>query len=176
MTATATASPTPTRAPLGSTHAPPLPYVANWLNLAPGYYEQTPLPAGGLAMYYAPYVMDRVVNYRERVTNLAECTECIGRVALLRAGDIGRRVWIQAGDGAVEGPYYVTDVAARHDIPGLLKRGWVVDVDWETGQHWQMRGPIPVTVYAEPPDMGEPTDAAAATPEPAPAIAEVIIP
>ena len=74
-------------------------------------------------MYYAPYVMDRVVNYRERVTNLEVCTDCIGRVALLRAGDIGRRVWIQAGDGAVEGPYYVTDVAARHDIPALLRRG-----------------------------------------------------
>ncbi len=127
-------------------------------------------------MYYAPYVMDRVVAYRERVNNLAECTECIGRVALLRAGDIGRRVWIQAGDGAIEGPYYVTDVAARHDIPGLLRRGWVVDVDWETGQHWKMRGPIPVTVYGEPPNMGEAGAAAKATPAPAQAIAEVVIP
>jgi len=140
-----------------------MPYVAHWQSLAPGYYEQTPLPAGGLAMFYAPNVMDRVVDYREEVNDLPECADCIGRVALLRAGDIGRRVWIQVGDGAVEGPYYVTDVAARHDIPGLLRRGWVVDVDWETGQRWEMRGPIPVTVYAAPPAVLAAASAKAST-------------
>ncbi|MEI2776421.1 MAG: hypothetical protein V9G19_10715 [Tetrasphaera sp.] len=150
-----------------------MPYVANWQHLAPGYFEQTPLPAGGLAMYYAPYVMDRVVDYRERVNNLPECTECIGRIALLRAGDIGRRVWIQVGDGAVEGPYFVTDVAARHDIPGLLRRGWVVDVDWETGQRWQMRGPIPVTVYSDPPSGWTPVPTAQATSTATPAPPQV---
>ncbi|MFN3980570.1 MAG: hypothetical protein ACK4SA_09325 [Caldilinea sp.] len=126
--------------------------LTHWGQLTPAYSEPTPLPVTGLAMYYAPRVMDSVASYRERVNNIEECEECIGRVALLRAGDIGRHVWIQVGDGAVEGPFQVLDVAGRHHIPDLLRRNWVVDVDYETAMRWGMRGPIEVTVYAEPPD------------------------
>lgn len=125
--------------------------LTHWSQLTPAYSEPTPLPVTGLAMYYAPRVMDSVASYRERVNNIEECEECIGRVALLRAGDIGRHVWIQVGDGVVEGPFQVLDVAGRHHIPDLLRRNWVVDVDYETAMRWGMRGPIEVTVYAEPP-------------------------
>ncbi|GIK73506.1 MAG: hypothetical protein BroJett021_24940 [Chloroflexota bacterium] len=125
--------------------------LTHWSQLTPAYSEPTPLPVTGLAMYYAPRVMDGVASYRERVNNIEECEECIGRVALLRAGDIGRHVWIQVGDGVVEGPFQVLDVAGRHHIPDLLRRNWVVDVDYETAMRWGMRGPIEVTVYAEPP-------------------------
>ncbi|MBW7886435.1 MAG: hypothetical protein H3C34_28170, partial [Caldilineaceae bacterium] len=62
-----------------------------------------------------------------------------------------RKVWIQVGDRAMEGPFLVTDVAGRHHIPALIRRGWVVDVDYETAQRWLMQGPIPVTIYDEPP-------------------------
>ncbi|MBK8050145.1 MAG: hypothetical protein IPK16_25400 [Anaerolineales bacterium] len=47
----------------------------------------------------------------------------------------------------------MTDVAARHDIPELLRRGWVVDVDWGTAHRWGMRGGVPVTILAEPPAL-----------------------
>ncbi len=126
--------------------------ATHWLQLSPPYSEPTPLPITGLAMYYAPQVMDRVERYRERVNKIEACEECIGRVALLRAGDLGRLVWIQVGKGKIEGPFQVLDVAARHHIPDLLRRNWVVDVDYETAKRWGMRGPIEVTIYAEPPE------------------------
>lgn len=126
--------------------------MTHWLQLSPPYSEPTPLPITGLAMYYAPQVMDRVELYRERMNQIEACEECIGRVALLRAGDLGRLVWIQVEDGIVEGPFQVLDVAARHHIPDLLRRNWVVDVDYETARRWGMRGPIEVTVFAEPPE------------------------
>uniref|UniRef100_A0A7C1K0Z8 Uncharacterized protein n=1 Tax=Caldilinea aerophila TaxID=133453 RepID=A0A7C1K0Z8_9CHLR len=138
--------------PANSQSSVPSKPVTNWLQLSPPYSEPTPLPITGLAMYYAPQVMDRVELYRERVNQIEACEECIGRVALLRAGDLGRLVWIQVGDGIVEGPFQVLDVAARHHIPDLLRRNWVVDVDYETARRWGMRGPIEVTVFAEPPE------------------------
>jgi len=126
--------------------------VTHWTQLSPPYSEPTPLPVTGLAMYYAPSVMEGVASYRERANQIEECDECVGRVALLRAGDIGRHVWIQVGDGAVEGSFQVLDVAGRHHIPALLRRNWAVDVDYETAMRWGMRGPIEVTIYAEAPE------------------------
>jgi len=104
-----------------------------------------------MAMYYAPNVMENVAQYRQRVDKIEGCDECVGSVALLRAGDLDRKVWIQPEDGAVEGPFQVLDVAARHHIPSLLARNWVVDVDYATAMRWGMRGPVPVTIFAEPP-------------------------
>ena len=123
----------------------------HWSQLLPPYDAPTPLPVTGLAMYYAPNVMDGVEAYRERVNGMAECEECVGQVALLRAGDLGRKVWIRVGDGAAEGPFQVMDVAARHHIPDLLRRNWVVDVDYTTAVRWGMQGPVMVTVYGEAP-------------------------
>ncbi len=148
-TVSATASAMAPATGSSSSHSP-APRLTHWTQLTPPYSEPSPLPASGLAMYYAPNVMDSVALYRERVSNIEECEECIGQVALLRAGDIGRHVWIQVGEGPVEGPFQVLDVAGRHHIPDLLRRNWVVDVDYETAMRWGMRGPIEVTVYAEP--------------------------
>ncbi|HHY58973.1 MAG TPA: hypothetical protein GYA08_26465, partial [Chloroflexi bacterium] len=125
--------------------------LRDWSQLLPSYDAPSPLPVTGLAMYYAPDVMAQVEAYRERVNNLDECAECVGKVALLRAGDLGRKVWIKVGDGQVEGPFQVVDVAARHHIPELLRRNWVVDVDYATAMRWGMRGPMTVTVYGEAP-------------------------
>ncbi len=123
----------------------------SWTQLSPSYYESTPLPVSGLAMYYAPNVMENVAQYRLRVDKIEGCEECVGSVALLRAGDLDRKVWIQQEGGEVEGPFQVLDVAARHHIPSLLARNWVVDVDYDTAMRWGMRGPVPVTILAEPP-------------------------
>ena len=128
----------------------------SWTQLSPSYYESTPLPVSGLAMYYAPNVMENVAQYRLRVDKIEGCEECVGSVALLRAGDLDRKVWIQQEGGEVEGPFQVLDVAARHHIPSLLARNWVVDVDYDTAMRWGMRGPVPVTILGEPPD--EPAD------------------
>jgi hypothetical protein len=102
-------------------------------------------------MYYDPWVMDGVLHYRRSAGNVDECIECVGYIALLRAGDINRRVWIQFLDGSYEGPFQVTDVAARGDIPDLTRRGWVVDVDWTTAARWGMQGGVPVTILEAPP-------------------------
>lgn len=75
----------------------------------------------------------------------------MGSVALLRAGDLDRKVWIQLENGEVDGPFQVLDVAARHHIPSLLARNWVVDVDYDTAMRWGMRGPVPVTILGAPP-------------------------
>jgi hypothetical protein len=128
-----------------------MPYVANWQKLEPTYWGQTPLPITGLAMFYSPRVMDGVVSYRLRNGNVDACPECVGYVALLRAGDINRRVWIKFPDNTYEGPFQVTDVAARGDIPGLLRRSWAIDVDWPTARRWGMNGPVPVTILDQPP-------------------------
>ncbi|MBK8050144.1 MAG: hypothetical protein IPK16_25395 [Anaerolineales bacterium] len=82
--------------PLSGTEgrAPRLPVVSNWAALSPTYWEQTPLPVSGVAMYYNPFVMDGVLRYRQNVGNIDSCPECVGYIALLRAGDINRRVWI----------------------------------------------------------------------------------
>ena len=128
----------------------------SWTQLSPSYYDTTPLPVSGLAMYYAPNVMENVAQYRLRVNNIEGCEECVGSVALLRAGDLDRKVWIQQEGGEVEGPFQVLDVAARHHIPSLLARNWVVDVDYDTAMRWGMRGPVPVTILGEPPT--EPAD------------------
>jgi hypothetical protein len=99
--------------------------------LAPGYWEQSPLPQTGLATYYAPGMMEYVAGYRQTQGQLPACPECVGTVALLRAGDIGRKVWLQAPDGERVGPFLVIDCARRQDIAQLVARDWVVDVSYE---------------------------------------------
>lgn len=121
-----------------------------WQRLAPAYAAQSPLPVRGQAMYYNPGVMQKVIAYRQRLHQIDECADCIGHVALLRSGDINRRIWLQISEDTVEGPFLVTDVAARHDIPRLLRIGWGIDVDWETAQRWNMRMPL-VTILDAPP-------------------------
>jgi hypothetical protein len=119
--------------------------------LRPSYVEASPLPAQGRAMYYNPGIMSAVYAYRLQNREIKPCPECVGYVALLRAGDLNRKVWLRWEDGAVEGPFLVIDVAARHHIPLLLSRNWVVDVDYQTALRRKMNCPVPVTVLASPP-------------------------
>ena len=122
-------------------------------DLAPGYWEQSPLPQTGLATYYAPGMMEYVEGYRQTQGQLPACPECVGTVALLRAGDIGRKVWLQQTDGERVGPFLVIDCARRQDVAPLVARDWVVDVSYELGQAWAMNRPLAgVTVLEDPAD------------------------
>ncbi len=118
------------------------------------YWERTPLPQQGLATYYNPGVMEQVLGYRLAAGDIDPCPECVGQVALLRAGDIGRRVWLQPPGGDPVGPFLVVDCARRQDVQPLLDRNWVVDVSFEVGQYWGMLRPLDgVIVFEDPADL-----------------------
>ncbi|MCB0131701.1 MAG: hypothetical protein KDD78_12665, partial [Caldilineaceae bacterium] len=121
-----------------------------WQQLSPGYRSSSPLPVSGKAMYYNPGVMQRVIATREDFGHIGECSTCIGYVAMLRAGDLNRTVWLQIGSSRIEGPFQVVDVAAPKHVGMLQERGWIVDVDYETAERWQFRMPY-VTVWERPP-------------------------
>ena len=118
------------------------------------YWERTPLPQQGLATYYNPGVMEEVLNYRLAAQDIDPCPECVGTVALLRAGDIGRRVWLQPPGADPVGPFLVVDCSRRQDFQPLLDRNWVVDVSFEVGQYWGMNRPLEdVIVFEDPADL-----------------------
>ena len=121
--------------------------------LTPGYWEQTPLPQTGLATFYAPGMMEHVLDVRDGYGQMLRCPECVGTVALLRAGDIGRKVWLQPPGGEKIGPFLVIDCARQVDVWPLVDRNWVVDVSYELGELWGMNRPLDdVTVLADPSD------------------------
>ena len=121
--------------------------------LTPGYWEQTPLPQTGLATFYAPGMMEHVLDVRAGHGQMLQCPECVGTVALLRAGDIGRKVWLQPPGGEKIGPFLVIDCARQEDVWPLVDRNWVVDVSYELGELWGMNRPLDnVTVLADPAD------------------------
>lgn len=124
-------------------------------DLVPGYWEQTPLPHTGLATFYAAGMMEHVLAVRGGHGQVLRCDECVGTVALLRAGDIGRKVWLQPLGGERVGPFLVIDCARREDIPPLVARNWAVDVSYELGALWGMDRPLDgVMVLADPADEG----------------------
>ncbi len=136
-----------------SNYVPPPTPSPNWaLDTARLIYYDlpSPLPVTGLAMFYNPEVMQEVLSNRLAMGQVSVCNECIGHVALLRAGDLNRRVWLQWADGTVEGPFLVVDVAAPQHIAQLLARNWVVDVDYPTAVRRGIVNPVPVTVLAAP--------------------------
>lgn len=118
----------------------------------PGYWLRSDLPQMGLATFYARGMMEYVVSYRQQHGQLPSCPDCVGAVALLRAGDIGRKVWLQLpGSNEVAGPFLVVDCARREDVSMLVDRNWVVDVSYEVGQTWKMTGPLAgVIVWPDP--------------------------
>ncbi len=150
------------------------------------YWERTPLPQQGLATYYNPGMMEKVLAYRVSVLDIDPCPECVGTVALLRAGDIGRKVWLQPPGGDPVGPFLVIDCARRQDVQPLLDRNWVVDVSYEVGQYWGMNRPLDgVIVFEDPADLAPgkqvnriptpfavaPEDVVISPPTPTPAVA-----
>ena len=86
-----------------------------------------PTPADevqGYATYYRPGLMEEVAVNRQ-----LDLTDYLAGVALNRAGDLGRTVWIQFDDGGVYGPFLVVDCAQRGAHFELRERqGYVVEV------------------------------------------------
>lgn len=141
-----------------------------------GYWDPSPLPIQGLATYYNPGVMEYVQSYRLGAGDIDPCPECVGSVALLRAGDIGRKVWLQPPGGDPVGPFLVVDCARRTDVLPLLQRNWVVDVSFEVGQYWGMNRPLDNVIVFEDPADAAPGRATNRIPTPfAVAPGEVII-
>jgi hypothetical protein len=142
-----------------------LPRAMVWAQaLEPGYWEPSNLPQMGLATYYAPGMMRYVYDYRVQRGQLPSCPECVGAVALLRAGDIGRKVWLQPPGGELAGPFLVVDCARTEDVQPLLDRNWVVDVSYELGQTWALNAPLDgVIVWADPAEGNAPRPSAQPT-------------
>ena len=128
-------------------------YPPSWQALSPAYHEPSALPIQGRAMYYNPGIMEIVLGNRLAAGNVAVCNECIGYAAMLRVGDLNRKVWIQRRDGTIEGPFHVIDAADVKHIDLLLGRDWVIDVDYETAMRWRMAGPRDVIVLDRPPQL-----------------------
>ena len=107
-----------------------------WNEPTPGIYLD------GKATYYGPGVMEQVAANRDM-----DLDGAIGFVALNRAGDLSRLVWLER-NGIVAGPYRVADCAQEGaHYEERERRGLIVEVSWEQGQRWKMRGPVPVRVW-----------------------------
>ena len=110
----------------------------------------TDLPASGNATYYSDGLMESVAEYRLGIGDVVSCKECVGYVAMMRKGDIGRKIWLNY-QGRISGPWLVVDCADPRDFPSVLKREIVVEVSYALAQEWEMAGPVSVTVLERPP-------------------------
>jgi hypothetical protein len=107
----------------------------------------------GLASYYAPGVMDRVIANRGLAYD--------DGVALNRAGDLGRQVWLLWPSGDVDGPLPVVDCAQANHYDDRLAQDRVIEVSAGLARDrgFYGVGPAPVTVLFAPPpvwDEGRP--------------------
>ncbi|MGL4650162.1 MAG: hypothetical protein ACRC1H_12185, partial [Caldilineaceae bacterium] len=135
----------------------------SWQTIRPGYKERSILPVRGFSTYYNPGVMEEVLTYRLTVGDVQPCPECIGHVALIREGDVGRKIWLQLESGAYEGPFLVIDCAHTWDVGPLVGQGWGIDLDYQTAQRWgfQMQH---VNILDAPPPGWSPTPTPTITP------------
>ncbi len=120
----------------------------------------------GWATFYGPGVMEEVAINRLLISRVddypafLEAQGLAGLVALNRAGDLGRRVWLQQAFHAVEGPFLVVDCARALDYPQRIDDSRIVEIDWPTARRWAMDSPIPVRVFFYPstPSLGTRSD------------------
>lgn len=106
---------------------------------------QTERVSVGKATYYAPGLMQTVYANRLLFGHVKPCTECVGFVVLPDCAQLGNRVFLRH-DGTVTGPFLSVDCAAPGDLTEVRRRGIVVEVDYELGLAWAMRGPVDVEV------------------------------
>jgi len=102
----------------------------------------------GLATYYAPGVMEAVA-----VNRGMDLSHYRGGVALNRAGDLGRTVWLER-NGVIDGPFLVVDCARRGPhFEDRERRGYVAEIDYRLAREWGIVGvgPTPVKVWFELP-------------------------
>lgn len=101
----------------------------------------------GKATYMDHGVMDRVLD------NKGVGLPPSRTVALNRAGDRGRWVWVQWPDGSIDGPLLAVDCVQRDRF--LLRESWrvVVEVSAELAvrRGFYGVGPVPVVVWMDQP-------------------------
>jgi len=120
----------------------------------PPWYVATPLPARGEVTFYAPDVMERVYHRRLELAQVPYCDKptCVGYIATLRPGDLGRKVWLAVPGKPVEGPFLVVDFASKSDFVRLGQRGLIAEVDNQTARRWRMSAPLQgVMMLSQPP-------------------------
>jgi hypothetical protein len=108
----------------------------------------------GYATYYAPGLMEKVAANRG-----IDLQAYLGGVALNRAGDLGRAVWLEWGPGQVEGPFLAVDCAQFKHFPERQRLSYVVEVDAGTARRHRFygAGPVPVRVlFTEPTALAGP--------------------
>lgn len=110
----------------------------------PPWHAATELPARGQVTFYSPGLMEWVYEHRLRLEQVPVCDPpaCVGYVAMMRAGDLGRKVWLKPAGRPAEGPFLVVDYADQRNFDALWARGQVAEVDYATAQRWDMRGPL----------------------------------
>ena len=100
----------------------------------------------GTATYMRPGLMEQVVENRGM--------QLAGRipVALNRAGDLGRYVWLEWTDGTIQAAIAV-DCAQKQHFPTRSKQRRIVEVSAEIAQAhgFYNHGPVPVKVWFQPP-------------------------
>lgn len=120
----------------------------------PPWYMAARLPVRGEVTFYAPGVMESTYHTRLERAQVPYCDRpaCVGYIATLRPGDLGRKVWLQVPGRAAEGPFLVVDYAAIEDFERLRTRGLIAEVDNVTARRWGMRGPLyNVVMTSQPP-------------------------
>lgn len=104
----------------------------------------------GNATYYAPGVMEKVVENRIRwgqlPSSVLNSLNIVGFVALRDCDLIGSVVYIHWPDSSIEGPFIVADCADPKDYPKLDAIDFAVDVDWQTAKRHHLISPTPVQV------------------------------
>jgi len=100
----------------------------------------------GYATYMNPGMMNTVIDNRG--------LSWADGVALNRAGDLGRTVWIVWDDGSVTGPLPVVDCAQENHYLERERQGRVVEVSARLAKekNFYRVGPVPVTVLFEAPE------------------------
>ena len=119
--------------------------ILAWGQPTPGdYIAMTDKPT--VATYMNPGIMQQVIANR----GLSHSDG----VALNRAGDLGRTVWLMWDSGEIDGPLVVVDCAQEAHFEKRERQGRVVEVSAELARErgvYQV-GPVGVTVwFSEPP-------------------------
>ena len=102
----------------------------------------------GRATHYSPGLMETVAANRG-----ISLEGHAGGVALNRAGDLRRTVWLEWRDGSIEGPFLVVDCAQRDHFAAREDTRLIVEVDYQTADARGFAGiaPVSVTVHFLPP-------------------------
>ena len=96
----------------------------------------------GSVTFYSPGVMDRVYLNRLAWGHVQPCERCIGMIAVVEPGQVGKVAYLTRPGQAPEGPFLIIDTAADKDRARLQRRGLVAEVDYQTARRWGMSGPV----------------------------------